>query len=373
MVVGPVDDPAAPVVAASQHDAPLWKRVTAFTRAALDQGMAADVVDAHFALYAFMPVVLGGLRNKPLVVHFQGPWADENVAAGDTSRWRMCARRRLERAVYRRADIAITLTGAFRRLLVERYRVSPWKVTVMGPGVDLERFSVGDRQLARAELGIDPDAFVVCCVRRLVPRMGLDVLLEAWGDVSNLIPNSALLLAGEGELRLELEQRIERDHRARSVTLLGAISDQQLVSLYRAADVNVVPSVAFEGFGLVVLEAAACGTASVVTNVGGLAEAVAGLGEDLVVPAGDADALADRLKRAARGELPTRARTRTWAESHDWPVSPAPMPSCMRVRSILPGSHGAFASCTWTTSRSSPAASCRCLGCWSRCGTSRRT
>jgi glycosyltransferase involved in cell wall biosynthesis len=318
VVVGPADDADPRVTAASRHEAPLPLRLLAFTRAALREGRSADLIDAHFALYALPALLLAPLRRKPLVVHFQGPWADENVSAGDLSGWRYAVRRRWERAVYSRAATVVTLTGAFRRMLVERYRVSPWKTSVLAPGVDLERFSVGDRSAARESLGLSPDAFVVCCARRLVPRMGLGVLIEAWARELAGNSDARLLIAGDGELRRELEAQIEERFLGHSVTLLGRVSDEELLALYRAADVNVVPTVAFEGFGLVVLEAAACGTPSIVTRVGGLPEAVAGLGRDLSVPPADAGALAARLSGAMRGRVPSREKTRAWAETHGW-------------------------------------------------------
>jgi glycosyltransferase involved in cell wall biosynthesis len=224
----------------------------------------------------------------------------------------------LERAVYSRAQVVVTLTGAFRRVVVERYGVSPWKTVVLAPGVDLEQFSVGDRAAARARLGLAPDAFVVCCARRMVPRMGLDVLIEAWQRELGGDPRARLLIAGVGDLQEKLEHQIAANSLGDSVTLLGRITDDELLALYRAADVNVVPSISFEGYGLVVLEAAACGTPTIVTRTGGLPEAIAGLGEDLTVPPADPDALADRLARAKQGQLPPRERTRTWAEAHGW-------------------------------------------------------
>lgn len=319
VVVGPVRDPPANLSVAATHDAPLWRRLLAFHRHAGRGAAGVDVVDAHFALYALLPTLIGPLRRTPLVVHFQGPWADENVTQGDGSRLRHGARRALENAVYRRADATVTLTGAFKRLLVERYRVAPWGVHVVAPGVDLDRFAPGDRAGARATFGLAPGAWAVVCVRRLVPRMGIDVLLDAWeGARSHLPPGACLLIAGDGELRGELEARASAARCAGSVRILGRISDDELVDLYRAADLNVVPTRSFEGFGLVVLEAAGCGTPSVVTAVGGLPEAVMGLSGDLVVRPGDADALADRLVRAAHGALPTRRATRDFAERFGW-------------------------------------------------------
>jgi glycosyltransferase involved in cell wall biosynthesis len=303
------------------HERPLPIRLWALTRVIREQARGASIVDAHFALYAFLPLLLGAFRGKPFVVHFQGPWADENIETGDASSWRLRMRRALERYVYRRATLVITLTGAFKQVLVERYGVSPWRVKVVAPGVDLDRFAPGDRVLARERLSLPADAFVVCCARRLVPRMGLNVLLEAWyellGDDASTRPHQ-LLIAGAGEMSAALSEQIAASGLADSVTLLGKVSDEDLVNLYRASDVNTVPSLSFEGFGLVVLEAAAAGTPTIATRVGGLPEALAGLDTSLVVAANDPSALALRLAAAERGELPDRMRTREWATGHSW-------------------------------------------------------
>jgi glycosyltransferase involved in cell wall biosynthesis len=318
LVIGPGSDAPARVGVVSSHDAPLRKRLLALARRARELAPHVDVVDAHFAPYSFVALLLSGLRGKPLLVHFHGPWADENVAAGDTAAWRRYARRRLERSVYRRAALTVTLTGAFRRTLVERYGVSPWRIAVVAPGVDPQIFSPGDRASARRGLGVADAEFVVCCARRLVPRMGIATLLEAWARGPGLQQDAKLLIAGDGPQRDELRRQIAARGLGPSVLLLGRISDEELVSVYRAADVNVVPSVALEGFGLTVLEAAACGTPSIVTDVGGLPEAVGGLPE-LVIPAADIDALTARLDRARAGVLPARSSTRAWAERRAWP------------------------------------------------------
>jgi len=320
VVIGPAGGRPERVVAVSRHDAPLPLRLLAFSAAARRAARDAEVVDAHFALYALVPLLSRRLRALPTVVHFQGPWADENVAQGDGSVLRGSLRRTLERAVYRRAARVVVLSSAFRRLLVERYRVSPWRVRVEPPGVDLERFSHGDRESARERLGVDACPFVAACVRRLVPRMGLDVLIDAWAQaLPELPPQAQLLVAGEGPLCRELEQRVVRHGLQDSVRLLGRVDDDALVDLYRAADVGIVPTRSFEGFGLVVIEAAACGTPTIVTRAGGLPEAVAGLDPSLAVPAGDVAALAARIAQAGRaGGLPSRPATRSFAEGYAW-------------------------------------------------------
>jgi len=320
VVIGPATESPTRLVAVSRHEAPLPWRLIAFGMAAHRAARTATVVDAHFAPYAVIPLLSRRLRALPAVVHFQGPWADEHVAQGDGSALRHSVRRLLERTVYRRARRVIVLSSAFRRLLIERYSVSPWRIRVEPPGVDLERFSPGDRPRARDRLGVGSCSFVAVSVRRLVSRMGLDTLIDAWAQaLPDLPPQARLLIAGDGPQRRELEQRIACNGLQESVRLLGHIDDDALVDLYRAADVGVVPTRSFEGFGLVVIEAAACGTPTIVTRVGGLPEAVAGLDQSLIIAAGDVQALAARLAQTARpGDLPTRAATRRFAEGHAW-------------------------------------------------------
>jgi glycosyltransferase involved in cell wall biosynthesis len=277
-------------------------------------------VDAHFALYAFAPKLLGWFRRRPLIVHFQGPWADESVVAGDgaVKAW---VKRSVERAVYRDARGTIVLSNAFKRLLVERYRVSPWSVCVIRPGVDLDGFCPGDPDAARKQVGIPAGARVVVTVRRLVPRMGIDVLLRAWPGIVNRYPDAVLAVVGDGPARRRLEELAGCLGISGSVRFVGRIEDPRLlVAWYRAAEVSVVPSTALEGYGLIVLESLACGTPVVATDVGGLPEALAPLDPTLVVRAGDVSALESRLVDAldGQGNFPTAEECRAYAEEFSW-------------------------------------------------------
>ncbi len=320
VVVGPAADAPATVHVVSRQRAPLPRRLLGFRAAAVRAGAETDIVDAHFALYALGPLRASALRSRPAVFHFHGPWAEESHTAGDRSSLRRRLRRWMERRALLKAREVVVLSSAFRRELVERYRIPPWRIHVWPPGVALESFAPGDREGARERLGIAPSAFVVVCARRLVSRMGIEVLLDAWASLAEALPDgSTLLLVGEGPLAERIAQRAAREPLADRVRLLGRVPDAQLAEAYRAADAAVVPTVAFEGFGLVVLEAAACGTPSIVSDAGGLPEAIAGLDRSLIVPAGDAGALGARLLAASRGELPARAATRTYAEQFDWP------------------------------------------------------
>jgi glycosyltransferase involved in cell wall biosynthesis len=320
VVIGPAERAPASIDVVGRHEQSLPRRLLGFWLAARRAAGGVDVVDAHFALYAAAPLLLGGLHGASKLFHFHGPWAEESVAARDSSRVRFGLRRALERQVLGSVDAHVVLSSAFRRVLLERYRVVPWDVHVWPPGVALDVFTPGDRASARARMELDEGSFVAVCVRRLVPRMGIDGLLDAWAQIAPALPaGSILLLVGDGPLAGELAERAARPELAGRVRILGRLSDDDLIEAYRAADVAVVPTLAFEGFGLVVLEAAACGTPSIVSAVGGLPEAAAPLDASLVVAPADAAALGARLHAAARGALPSRAATRRYAERFSWP------------------------------------------------------
>ncbi|HEV3212300.1 MAG TPA: glycosyltransferase [Acidimicrobiales bacterium] len=276
-----------------------------------------DVADLHFAGTASIVATVGALRATPTVVHFQGPWADESVHAG-AGNVNAATKRVVERAVYRRADRCIVLTSAFSALLQDRYGVAPWAIDVVAPGVDLERFTPGSREAARASVGVG-EGRVVLAVRRLVPRMGLEVLLEAWAKLG-APDGDVLAVVGDGPAGPQLARLAGSLGIADTVRFCGRVDDDELVGWYRAADLTVVPTVALEGFGLVVLESLACGTPVVGTDAGGLAEALAVAGQGPAVPAGDPAALAEAIRRAlaAPQDFAARAVRRSVAEEHGW-------------------------------------------------------
>jgi glycosyltransferase involved in cell wall biosynthesis len=297
--------------------APLRTRLRWVTRTCARFAPVPDVVDVHFPLYGVLPIRFGSLRRLPVVAHFHGPWADEAVAAGRTGATGARVRRAVERAVLRRATVVVVLSGAFGAEVVQRYGVSPWRVRILPPGVDADHFAPGDRTAARARFGLEPSDFVAATVRRLVPRTGVDVLLDAWATLGR--DHAALLVAGDGPEAERLRTRATANETAR-IEFLGRVGADALVDVYRAADVSVVPSRAWEGFGLVVLESLACGTPVLVSDEGGLPEAVLGLDPTLVVPPRDPAALAARLG-GARGDpegLPSRTECRAYASTFAW-------------------------------------------------------
>lgn len=315
VVVGPA--PAAPpeVVPAGRGGWPLPLRMAVFARAATRAGRDVNVVDAHFALYALLPVTLTRLRRLPLVVHFHGPWTDEGRVSASDGAGTSAYKRAVERAVYRRAEMFIVLSHAFRTVLVERYGVAPWRVQVVAPTVDLDHFRPGDQLAARRRLGLPEGSFVAVVARRLEPRMGLEVLVDAWSHVVSERPDALLVVVGAGQLGEALEGRARELGLSQSVVFRGRVSDDDLAAAFQAADVSVVPTVELEGFGLVVLESLATGTPVVLTDVGGLPETVVGLEGAGVIAANDPVGLAAAVLDIAAGGGSSPEACRAHAES----------------------------------------------------------
>jgi len=282
---------------------------------------SSSVIAAHFALYAVSCLDL--IPAGRFVVHFHGPWADESRIEGSGT-LAVMVKQRIERLVYRRAARLIVLSRAFGEVLEKRYRVPPERIRVIPGGVDTRRFASSlSRVEARLALGWPTDRPIALVVRRLVRRMGLEDLIASVRLARVQVPELLVLIAGAGPLAAELEARTADANAGNHVRLLGFVPDDRLPLAYRAADLSIVPSVALEGFGLVVAESLAAGTPALVTAVGGLPETVDGLSPDCVVQEPGPNPLASRIAGALRGcfDLPTRDTcVRHARERFDWGV-----------------------------------------------------
>ncbi|MEM9827210.1 MAG: glycosyltransferase family 4 protein [Planctomycetota bacterium] len=296
-----------------------------------------DLIVCHFALY--LAPGLGQLGQSPLVVHFHGPWANESAQEGDQG-FSNRLKHWIESRVYRRADRIITLSEAFADVVVKNFGVSRSKVSVIPGGVDLDRFcpsptdgqisdpddsgasdrvsNTNRKHVARERLGWDPDRPTIVCIRRLVPRMGIDRLIRAVGPLVRRHPRLQVMIGGTGKMKSDLESLIDECDLRSHVRLLGFIEDDDLPWAYRAADFSVVPTIALEGFGLIVAESLAAGTPCLVTPVGGLPEVVAGLSPELVFDSPDVSSLSGRIDDVLSGRIPLPGpnECRRHAESH---------------------------------------------------------
>jgi glycosyltransferase involved in cell wall biosynthesis len=271
---------------------------------------SAAVIDRHFSLYGRARTSRRG--RHPLVVHFHGPWADESRMAG-ASEGAARVKYLLERLRYAGADRFVVLSRHFHDVLVDQYHVPQERVRVIPPGVHLSRFGFSDSAARSPQM--------VLCVRRLERRMGIDVLLRSWQAVVAERPEAHLVVVGTGSQSRALQAQAADSGLGGAVTFTGRTDDRELATLYQRCAFTVVPTVALEGFGLIALESMAAGRAPVVTDCGGLPDSVRELDASLIVPSGDAEALADRILRALDGEVPAPQRCRAHAESFTWDVA----------------------------------------------------
>ncbi len=196
--------------------------------------------------------------------------------------------RRTEKACLRRADRIVVLSDFSREQLLSHYRFAGDKVQKIPGGVDLERFRPAqDRPSVRRGLGLPDGRPVLLTARRLVPRMGLENLIEAVAQVRTAFPDLLLVIAGRGRLEADLRALAAARGISDMVSFVGFVDDETLVKHYQSADLFVLPSLAFEGFGMVTLEALACGTPSVGTPIGATPEILRPLAPQLVLDGPD--------------------------------------------------------------------------------------
>ncbi len=286
-----------------------------------------DIVHSHYWLSGQVGWLASDRWAVPLVHTAHTLAAVKNAALADGDSPEPPLRAVGEQQVVDEADRLIVNTEDEARQLVALHRADPARIDVVHPGVDLQTFTPGDRLAARAALGLDPQTPTVAFVGRIQPLKAPDVLLRAAArlpGVRVLIaggPSGSGLAAPDALVGLATELGI-----ADRVTFLPPQSRDQLVEVYRAADLVAVPSYS-ESFGLVAVEAQACGTPVVAAAVGGLPVAVrdgvSGVLVDGHDPARWAGALdgvltRDRAELAAMGSAAvTHARTFSWDHTVD--------------------------------------------------------
>ncbi|MFN8126508.1 MAG: D-inositol-3-phosphate glycosyltransferase [Candidatus Nanopelagicales bacterium] len=230
------------------------------------------------------------------------------------------------------ADRLIANTSDERRELIHWYGAAPERTTVVHPGVDLATFTPRDRAAARERVGLPADEQVIVFVGRIQPLKAPDLLVRAVARMTASDPTRPVRLvvcggpSGSGLARPDELVGLARDLSVSDrVELRPPVSPTELADLYAAADLVAVPSYS-ESFGLVAVEAQACGTPVVAAAVGGLRTAVAdgvgGLlvdGHDPDVWAGSLSALLDQPRlRAALA-----AGARAHAEKFSWSATAA--------------------------------------------------
>lgn len=283
-------------------------QLCAFSAGTMQAGLSApedhyDLVHSHYWLSGQVGWLAADRWGVALVhtMHTMARVKNLHLAEGDTPEPR--GREIGEAQVVEAADRLIANTEGEAKDLIELYGAPPTKVSVVPPGVDLATFTPGDTRTARTELGLPVDGELLLFVGRIQPLKAPDLLLHVAAELLRRDPErrqrlTVAVLGGPSGSGLAkphgLEELAEQLGIADVVRFVKPAPRAVLAQWYRAADVVLVPSYS-ESFGLVAIEAQACGTPVVAADVGGLPTAVGDAG--VLVDGHDSSTWTDAVQR----------------------------------------------------------------------------
>ncbi|MDO5513234.1 D-inositol-3-phosphate glycosyltransferase [Corynebacterium sp.] len=291
-----------------------------------------DLIHSHYWLSGQVGWLLRDLWEVPLVHTAHTLAAVKNAHRSDDDSPESEARRICEQQLVDNADVLVVNTAEETNDLVDHYDADAERIVVVSPGTDVDMFTPGtDRNTERSRrlLGIPLDAELVAFVGRLQQFKGPQVLIRAAAEMVGRRPERKLrviICGGASGAAATERQYLELARElgvARRIRFLDPRPPEELVTIYQAADIVAVPSYN-ESFGLVAMEAQACGTPVVAARVGGLPVAVAegetGLLVDGHATADWADALEsllddDDTRLRMAGEAVAHAANFSWASS----------------------------------------------------------
>jgi D-inositol-3-phosphate glycosyltransferase len=208
------------------------------------------------------------------------------------------ARIEAELAIAGAADRIVVASRHEQHLLTSLYSANGGKIAVVPCGVDLERFFPIDKQAARTKLGLRDGERIILFVGRIEPLKGIDILINAAAQLHEDENFRVLIVGGDARAEAEvatlraLAERLDIDHH---ISFVGAVAHEELPMYYNAADVCVVPSY-YESFGLVAVEAMACGVPVVASRVGGLTSTISDGETGYLIPWRCPEPFAERLE-----------------------------------------------------------------------------
>jgi D-inositol-3-phosphate glycosyltransferase len=298
-------------------------------------GRRYDVIHSHYWLSGLAAMELRRSWDIPFAHMFHTLGHLKNMVAQRPEEREPERRLASEGAIMRSADRLVAASPLEKAQMATLYGADPCRIEVIPPGVDLELFAPRESEAAKAQLGLCPEQHAVLFVGRIEPLKGIDTLLRAMAVATEELPRwreelCVAIIGGDADMPAEqLDAEMARLHDLRAdlgiedlVTFLGARAQDDLPDYYSAADLVVMPS-HYESFGLVALEAMACGTPVIASRVGGLTYTVLHGVTGAHVPERDPEALAQEIIRlisdgALRDRLGKQARL--VAQGYGWPA-----------------------------------------------------
>jgi D-inositol-3-phosphate glycosyltransferase len=271
---------------------------------AAEKDIQYDLIHSHYWMSGLAAEALSDAWDVPIVHMFHTLGEMKNRIARSDEEREGSYRIDGEKRVIARADRIIAATLAERTQLQYLYKANRRKITIIPPGVDTGHFYPIPMDEAREYLGVDPDNKLVLFVGRIEPLKGLDTLIKAIScqRTANLGQVTLAVIGGDPNVSpQEMTAEMTRIQKlcddlcmGRMVVFLGKRAQETLPYYYSAADVLVMPS-HYESFGMVALEAMACGTPVIASQVGGLAFLVKDGETGFHVPDQDPEALCEKL------------------------------------------------------------------------------
>jgi len=275
---------------------------------AVKKNIRYDLVHAHYWLSGVAGMRLKEAWNVPMLQMFHTLGLMKQRIARSPDEHEGAYRIEGERAVMEGADRIIAATEAERMQLEMLYGINHQKVTIIPPGVNIHHFYPIPKEEAKEAIGISPGERMALFVGRIEPLKGVDTLIRAMAIVKQICkrftcPHYLVIIGGdpdEDSEKLNSEmgrlQALCRDLGLDDIVIfLGKRGQNTLPYYYSAAEVVVMPSF-YESFGMVALEAMACGTPVIASEVGGLAYLIKEGETGFFVPAQDPEALAEKLR-----------------------------------------------------------------------------
>lgn len=301
---------------------------------ARENGVYYDLIHSHYWLSGIAARELSQRWSVPVVHMFHTLGVMKNRVAQRPSEREDDRRIHSEVEILGFADRIVAATPAERAQLQWLYRSNVSQVTIIPPGVDLNLFFPRDARAAKIGIGVPERGRMLLFVGRIEPLKGVDTLFKAIALLKEHSPESihgmclSIIGGNNGDDREEnvemerLKELRESLNLGELVTFLGKKDQDSLPDYYAAADAVVMPS-HYESFGMVALEAMACGIPVVASEVGGLAFLVRDGTTGFLVPDRDPEALAQALlvvidNPGLRAELGRNAAE--WARGYGWPL-----------------------------------------------------
>ena len=284
-----------------------------------------DLIHAHYWLSGVAALRLKARWSVPVMQMFHTLGRLKNRVARTAAEQEPAIRLQEETRIVADCDRIVAANVVERAELLRDYGAAASRIATIPCGVDTDLFAPSDRAAARARLALDGRP-VLLWVGRVAPIKGLDTLLDAVARLSTSASPVRLLIVGGdadepmSEHEVFLRRRIERLGLRDSVYFVGPQPQDVLPVYYAAADVTVLPSY-YESFGMVALEAMACGSPVIASRVGGLVTTVRDGVTGFLVPDGDVEALAERIAAlVADPDLRWRVGREgvRWAAQHRW-------------------------------------------------------